>query len=157
MGGEKRDISGALTQRRKTEGNNIQAVIQVLTKPLSLDLPLQIRIGCGNDTHICGFTFCASQRTVLAILQEPQELDLCRRTEGIHLIQEQGAIFCLGYEPLLWTRGVRIGPLGMPKEFIFDEMFRQGSTVDRDKRFAPPQTMIVDGLGDQLLARASLP
>src|SRR5262245_27326329 len=44
----------------------------------------------------------------------------------------------------------------MPKEFIFHEVVRQGTTVDRDKCFALARTAIMDRPCHQLFTRARL-
>src|SRR5262245_26122409 len=44
----------------------------------------------------------------------------------------------------------------MPKEFILKEMVRQCPAVDRNKRFASPRALIMDGPGDKLFPGARL-
>src|ERR687891_560273 len=47
-------------------------------------------------------------------------------------------------------------PLLMAEELAFQELLRQGHTVEGDKGLAPPLTPVVDGPGKELLARAAL-
>src|SRR5262245_16670055 len=102
----------------------MQAVIEILAKPLDLDLLPQISIGGCNDADISGAASGTAHRTIGSVLEEAQEFDLGRRTEGIDLIQEERALLGFSDEPLLCGRGICIRPLRMPKEFIFHEVVR---------------------------------
>jgi hypothetical protein len=44
----------------------------------------------------------------------------------------------------------------MAKELILKKMVWQGAAVDRDKRFAAPRTLLMDGSGDKLFPSARL-
>src|SRR5262245_46857460 len=107
----------------------MEAIIEILAKSLGLDLMPQISIGGCNDADIGGAASGTAHRTIGPVLEEAQEFDLGRRTERIDLIQEERALLGFSDEPFLCGRGIRIRPLRMPKEFIFHEVVRQGTTV----------------------------
>lgn len=53
--------------------------------------------------------------------------------------------------------GARICPLEMSKKLALHECFRQCSAIDLDKGLAFSRTNMVNGLGDQFLARTAVP
>src|SRR5215813_8750375 len=101
MGREPGDIFRALPQRGETKRQHMEAVIEILAKPLGLDLLPQIGIGGRNDADIGGAASGTAHRTIGPVLEEAQKFDLGRRTERINLIQEERALLGFSDEPLL--------------------------------------------------------
>ena len=54
---QQRNIVGTLAQRRKLNGNDIQAVIKILAKLSLGDGFSQVLIGCGEHAHVLFFFF----------------------------------------------------------------------------------------------------
>ena len=153
---QKRNIFEALAKTGKMKRNDMQTVIQVTPELFDLDPLQEVGAGGGNDPHIGRAAFGGAQRPILSILQKAQELHLRRSTQGVDLVQKKGPSFRLGQQPLRWGRSICIGSLGMPEEFVFDEVIRQGTAVDRHKRLCMTGTLIMDGAGDDLLAGTGL-
>src|SRR5262245_12133343 len=101
VGCEPGDIVEALPQWGETERQHMQAVIEILAKPLGLHLLPQIRIGGRNEADISGTASGTAHRTIGPVLEEAQEFDLGRRTERIDLIQEERALLGFSDEPCL--------------------------------------------------------
>jgi len=86
------------------------------------------------------------------LLEHAQELDLGHGREIADLIEKDGA--AVGeLEASFFARDRSgKGPLFVTEEFRFDEIFRDGGAVDADEGLLAAGGIIVDGLGDQLLA-----
>ncbi|GAN31594.1 hypothetical protein BROSI_A0095 [Candidatus Brocadia sinica JPN1] len=94
---------------------------------------------------------------ILLVLQEPKEFDLCGTAKGIYLIEEKGSPLCFRYESFFSSRGIGKGPLCMPEKLIFNEVVRQGSTINRNKRLPMPVAIIVDCPGNKFFPGSRLP
>src|SRR3989442_14467402 len=97
----------------------------------------------------------AADARELALLEDAQELRLERERHVGDLVQEQRAA-CGGLEladaPLDRTRE---GAALVAEELTLEELVRDGRAVDRHEGSAA-RGVVVDGLGDQLLARPGL-
>jgi len=85
-----------------------------------------------------------------------QELDLEIGREVADLVEEDRAAVGPLEAAELPFDGAGEGPLLMTKELAFEQRFRQGRTVDLHERLAGPQTVVVNRVGDQVLAGAGL-
>src|SRR5262249_47738628 len=93
----------------------------------------------------------------LAFLQHPQNFDLQRGTHLTDFVEENGAPVGEFKTPQALGSGTRKGALLMPKELAFEQILRNGATVDRDERFVLAIAAVVERPRDEFLARTALP
>ena len=75
---QQRNVFPPVSQRRNANGNYAETVVKVFTKGIFGDLPVQIAIGCGDESHIADFRLGRTQSHDLARLQHAQQLRLQR-------------------------------------------------------------------------------
>ena len=92
---QERDILGSLPQRWKLERNDVEAVVEVLSKCLLFNALFQITVSGGNDTDVEVSTDGGSNSPNLAILKKLQQLDLGGRRQLLDLVQNGGALIGL--------------------------------------------------------------
>lgn len=71
------DIVGALPEGWQVHRNDIEPIEQIGAEPAPLDLFFQITVGRGQHPCIHGNRFGGTHRNHFALLQRPQQLDLC--------------------------------------------------------------------------------
>ncbi|OPZ81926.1 MAG: hypothetical protein BWY77_00417 [bacterium ADurb.Bin431] len=149
------DVLAALAQGRQGDMVGFQPVIEVLAEALAL---LQIiAVAQGGDRYACvgGSGLVGAEGIVLALLQKPQQLDLGFETEVADLVEEEGSARRLFDQPLAFAVGPGKGPAAVAEEGVGEKMVIHPGDVQGDKiAFAAAQ--IMEGAGDQLLARAGL-
>src|SRR5439155_16680271 len=119
MADQMRDVVAAIAEYRNRKRQYIEAVEQVLPKQLGFDALAQVRIRGGNDADVGENAPGRAQRPIFILLQESQDLDLCRRTQGIDFVQEQAPPFGLRQEALLRSGSIRECPFHMPEQLVF--------------------------------------
>ena len=89
-----------------------------------------------------------------AFLQDPQELDLELGRGAVHLVEKNapGVRSLEPAGPVVDRAGERA--LDVAEELAFEQALGECSAVDADVRAGEPRAEVVDGTGDQLLARA---
>ena len=98
----------------------------------------------------------AAQPLELALLQHAQQLDLRRQVQLADLVEEQRA--ALGQLEAALLRRVGAGERAflVAEQLRLDQILRQRRAADLDERLLRPRRVVVDGVGDQLLAGARL-
>ncbi|MNQ64710.1 hypothetical protein D3C85_791430 [compost metagenome] len=87
---QQRDIFATLTQRRQMNGEDIEAVEQVLAKAPGFNFTTQVQVGRGDHPHVHLDRCRAADPLDLALLQGAQDLALGTEAERGNLVQEQG-------------------------------------------------------------------
>ncbi len=96
-------------------------------------------------------------RRHLALLQHAEQVDLCPGRQLADLVEEERAP-ASHLEPAgLLAVGAAEGPLLVAEQLAVDERLGQGADARGDERPRPAGAGVVQGPGDQLLARAALP
>ena len=98
----------------------------------------------------------AAEALELAELDHPQQLDLEVRREVADLVEEDRAAVGPFEAAELSLDGPGEGPLLVAEQLAFEQRLGQGGAVDLDERLVRPQAVVVDGVGDEVLARAAL-
>src|SRR5438105_2689162 len=156
MLGQARNILPALAQRRERDRNYVEAIEEVLAELALVDHLLEIAVGGSDDPDVDGDRLGGADGTDLAALEGAQELDLEGRRHLADLVEQQRPARGLLEEPLLVRAGAREGALDVPEDLRLEQRFGQRSAVDGDEGPARPVAGMVDGLGDDLLARPRL-
>ncbi|MPM90206.1 hypothetical protein SDC9_137323 [bioreactor metagenome] len=71
------DIFPAFPQRRNTNRQNIEPIVEVFSKGFLRHQLIEVAIGCGNDADIDGDALRPPDTDHFTFLQHPKELDLC--------------------------------------------------------------------------------
>ncbi len=88
---QQRNIVGTLAQRRKLNGNDIQAVIKILAKLSLGDGFSQVLIGCGEHAHVHRQPFLTTDAADLMLLKDAQQARLHVRADTADLIEKAGS------------------------------------------------------------------
>ena len=112
-------------------------------------------MGRGDDAHRDGPHPVVPQASHLAGLEHAQELRLQLQRHLGDLVEEEGASIRASEEPLTILGRSRVGPAAGSEELGLEERLREGRDALGDQ--GPPCAMapVVEGPGDQLLARAA--
>ncbi len=89
-------------------------------------------------------------------LEQAQQLGLKRERKIANLVQKEGAGAGLLDQSGLVPQRAGERPARVPEQLALQEMVRDGPAVHGDKRTRAPPPAVVDGPGDELLARAAL-
>src|ERR1700761_2893111 len=90
---QERNVFPSLAQGRHRDGKDVEAVIQVLAEGARVDGDLQIAVGCGDDSHVCADDLVATNTLKLALLQNPQQSDLCLGRKLPDFVEKECASF----------------------------------------------------------------
>ena len=89
------------------------------------------------------------------VLEHTQELGLQRERHVSDLVQEDRASVRHLQFALLQAIRAGEGAALMSEEFVLEQRFREGDTVDDHQRHGLTRTPLVDGTGEEFLARAA--
>ncbi len=149
---EKGDVLPALAQGRKGDGDDVDAIEEVLAKCSSLDRLAQVAIGCRDDAHFDLRLDIRSNFADQAILKDAQQLDLHRRRCLADLVEEnRAAVGFMKQTAFLADRAGERAAL-VAEELRLEQVLRKRAAVDGDE-LPPPPGVVVNGPRDQLLAR----
>src|SRR5439155_1077824 len=116
---------------------------------------VEVLVGGGDDAHVGPDRIAAADARELALLEHAQELRLERERHVGDLVQEERAArgdLELADAPL---DRAREGAALVAEELALEELVGDGRAVERHEG-AAARGVVVDGLGDQLFARAGL-
>src|SRR5580698_3205760 len=152
---EHQEIVPALAQRGEMDGEDGQPVVQVRAELLLYDSRLEIPVTGGDDAHIGVDGLAAPYAFEGLRLQQTQYLRLQRDGHVSDLVQQDRPSVTL-LETADAT-AVRAGEsaLLMPEELAFEEVVWNRRAVQRKERCFRASTVLVDGAGDELFARAA--
>ena len=123
-----------MTERRKGDGEHIQAVIEIHSEQLLGDQPGEILIGCRHHAHIDVTGIRAAQPFKLLLLQDAQQFRLQFERNVADFIQEQRAAVRRLETAQLLRHGAREGALFMTEELTFQESQRNRRAVQLYER-----------------------
>jgi hypothetical protein len=89
-------------------------------------------------------------------LDHPQQLDLQLQRHGFDFIEKHGAAVGMFQLADALAAGARERALLVAEQFGFDDFRRQGPAIERHEWCSPARPLVVQGAGDNLLARPSL-
>src|ERR1051326_6120480 len=154
--GEERDILEALAQRRHLDGEDVEAVVEVLAHLPVLNGLLRIAVRRGDDARIDVDLLVAADAPELALLEHAQELDLQLDRHLRDLVEEHRPALGQLEVALAALDGVRERALLMAEDLRLDQRRRDRAAVEGDERFVAPARKRVDRVRHDLLARARL-
>src|ERR1051325_10468770 len=150
------DVLAPRSQRREPEGGYIEAVEKVEAELVFLGHRIEIAMGRGHDSHVDLDGFDAAEPLELPVLEQSEQLRLEGGAELADFVQEECALVGELDAARLSRDRARKSALLVPKELALEEVLLQGGAIDLDERVSRPWRCLVDGPGDELLARAAL-
>jgi len=154
MDQQARDVLLALAKRRRLQGEDVQAVIEVRPKRTLLGQGGQILVGGGQDAHVHLPGLVAAEALEFPVLEHAQQLGLEPQRQLTDLVQKDGALAGLFETAGLGLVGAGEGTLLIAEQLRFQEIFRNGGAVDLDEGVVLAVGQVVDDAADQCLARA---
>src|SRR5205823_3027612 len=153
---EEGDVLEALAQRRHLDGEDIEAVVEVLAHPPVADGLLRIAVRRGDDARVDVDLLVAADAPELPLLEHAQELDLQLDRHLRDLVEKDRAALGHLEVALALPDGVGERALFVTEDLRLDEERRNGAAVECDEWLAAPARERVDRIRHDLLARARL-
>ena len=154
--GEAGNICGALAQGGHGQGDDVEAVEEVLAEFALGDGGLEVVIGGGDDADIGLAGAGLADALVLALLEEAEEAGLDFEGEIADLIEEEGAAIRGGdFAPGIGERAGE-GALDVAEEFALEKLAGKAGATDGDEGVAAAGALLMDGAGHDALAGAAL-
>src|SRR6476660_7135746 len=98
---QQRDIFLALTQRWKVDGDDVQAIKEVLAKlPFPHQLP-EVDVGGGDNSHVYLHLMNAAEMHEFSVLEDAQDFRLSFQSHGADFIEKERAPICNFKQALL--------------------------------------------------------
>src|ERR1043166_3406757 len=153
---EKRDVLRTLAERRDADLDDIQSMEEVLAELAGLDEIPKILFGRDDDADVDLDRLRGADPLELPLLQDAEQLHLRHRLEVVDVVDENrprmGALESAG---LVGPR-VGEGAFDMSEELVLDKALREDAAGHLDERFFLSRRVVVDRLGDELLAGPAL-
>ena len=89
--GQRRDVLGAVAERRDDDPGDVEAVEQVLAEPAGGDLLRQVAVGGRDDAGVGAEGLGPADALELALLEDAEDLGLGRQRQLADLVEEDGA------------------------------------------------------------------
>jgi len=153
VGGQLRDVVDTLAQRWDLDGDGAEPVVEIGPEPFGFAVR---HVRGGDDADVGLADVWRSEVAVLALLQEPEQLDLHQRREAVDLIEEDGPTVRLLEHAALGLTGVGEGARDVPEQLVVCDVGGQGAAVDRDEGAMRALSEVVQGAGAELLTGARL-
>src|SRR5215471_51277 len=153
---EDRDVLSPLAQRWQRNGQHVDPVVEILAERLVPHRLRGIAVGRRDDPHVDLDLRLAADPADHAILQDAEILHLERGTHLRDLIEEDGAAVGQLEEARLALVRAREGALLVTEELALHQRLGNGRAVDGDERSLAAHRHLMNGPGDQLLARSRL-
>ena len=154
MIGEDFDIPRALAERGDLDGENIEAVVEILAKFAFLNRFEQVAVRGGKDADIDFDGFISPDAFEFPLLEDAEELGLEGEGDLTDLVeQNRAAIRQLEAAiPLVGRAGE--GAFFVAEEFAFDERLGNGGAIDLDERLVGTLAVEENLVGHKLFARS---
>jgi len=114
-----------LPKRRKIDGDNGKAIIEVVTESACRHLRAQVLVGRSHDANVDLHTHFRSETLHHTVLKNPQELYLHCRADIADLVEEEGPAVCQFESALLVSDSPGKRPLFMSEELALQKGIRQ--------------------------------
>ncbi len=154
--GQGQHVFRTLTHGGQVEGDDVEAVEQVLAELALAHHLLEVEIGRGEDAHIGAAGHRVADALVLLVLDEAQQLGLQRQREVADLVEEQRAAIGLidPAQGAFGGSGERAAVVA--EQLAFHQVRRQRGAVDGDEGLLRAPAPGVDGTRQLALAGAGL-
>ncbi len=148
------DILLTFPQGRQVQGNDVEAIEEILTELALPDSLFQINIGSRNNPHIQSGRAIGTDPLYFLLLQYPQKLALQMGRHGADFIKENRTVVSRFEFAGLVTDRAGESALDMAEQLTLQQGFRYRSAVDRHKRPAAALSVMMQRPGHQFLSGA---
>ncbi len=149
------NIVHTFAQGRQRNCDYTEAIIQVFTELFIAHSLTHIPVGRGNDSDVHGRFFGFADGSNPSLLDGSEQLSLAAIRHFENVIEENRAAICRTEQ----TGRVAESPCEraflVAEQLAFDQVTWHCSTIYRNKRFAGPRSVVVNGLGYQLFSSAT--
>ena len=143
-------------QGRQRDRHHMQAVEQVLAEAPRRNLGRGIAVGCADDAHVDRRRRVRADPLHRACLQEAKHFCLQRQVHLANFVEKERASVRLYSRTLARRRSAGEGPFLVAEDLAFQQIARDGGTVDGNERPVAPLAELVKRLGAQFLSGATL-
>src|SRR5690554_4449062 len=135
---EQRDVLGALSQRRKLDVDDVQAVVEIFAQPSFADLLLEVSIGRGDEADVHADGFDAADALKFLLLKRAEKLHLHARWDLRDLIEKKRALVRELKTARLARHGAGERPALVSEELRLEQLGGDRCAVYPDEWFALP-------------------
>ncbi len=151
---QKGDIVLSFRQAGHLQGDDVQAVIEVLAESTPFHLVFEVLIGGRQDADVHRNFPGAAHAKKGFVLEDPQEFGLHGKRHLGYFIQKNRALRCHFQQAFFNAPGPGEGLLFMAEQFMGQQFLGERTAVNGQKPLLGAAAQVVDGLGYQLLAGA---
>ena len=152
--GQARNVLAALRQPGQMNANHVEPVEQILTEAPFRHQLFQVLVRRGNDPHIHLDRHVPADPVEFAIRQHAQQARLGIGGHVADLVQEQRAAIGLLETPATLGGSAGERALFVAEQLGFHQILGDRGHVERDERVPATRAVLVQRLGDALLAGA---
>ena len=153
MADQCRNILGAVGKAGDLQHNHAEPEEQVFAEFAIGDRSAEILVGGRNDADVDGFHLAAADADDRPVFEHAEQFDLHVETHVADFVEEERP--ALGRFKMADAAGMGAGKaaLFMPEKFGFDQFAGDRAAVDRGESLAGADAFVVNGAGDEFLAR----
>ena len=152
--GEREDVLSPLSKRRESKRHHRKPVVELLAKPSPARPQILARGGDDPDVHRLGAG--TAQPSDRPVLEDREQLGLEALGQQADLVEEECPSVGGLEQARLGMAGVGEGSLLEAEQFRFEQSLGNRGAVHSDERPGRPGPRVVDGPGEQALARPRL-
>src|SRR5512133_35457 len=141
---QQRDIIRPLTQCGCSKWHHVKTVVEIFPKTALSNFFVEVFVSRSNNSYIHGDQTGSPYPFKTALLQDTQHLGLSFERHITNFIKKQSATVGKVKFPLFLGQCSGKSTLLVAKEFTLNQLFRDGCTIDCDKRFIVTLTIIMD-------------
>jgi hypothetical protein len=128
---QNRDILFALSQRRESDRDHVQTIIEIFTKGVVLDCPFEVAIRSGNNPHVHGDGFGPPTRSNSRSCRNRKSLVLQLRRDIADLIQKHSAAVGQFHFSLFELMRPSESAFLMPEQIALQKLFGKPDSAPR--------------------------
>ena len=132
--GQKRNVFRALAQRRQSQREDVQSVIEVAAEPSGAHVFHQVAIGGGDDPDVNVNRIAAAEPLEFALLQYAQQHHLQLRRQLSDLVQKERAAVGLLESSFAARHGAGESAALVTEQFRSQQGVRNSGAVEFDQR-----------------------
>src|SRR5262245_60001576 len=155
VAGNHRNITAALAQRRKVQPQHVEPEKEIRPELSVLYQAFKILIAGGYDPRPGWDETFRPDRPVSVLLQQAQQLRLCRDRQRSDFIEKQGPVAGERHQPLLVAMRVRERATRMAEHFALEQVLWQRRAVHGDKWEVAATAEVVNCTRQKFLAGPS--
>lgn len=157
IAGQRKDVAGPIPQGVHPDPGDRQSVEEILAKVAGGHGFLELHVGGGNQSDVDRYRMARAEAHHLALLQDPQQLDLRPQRKIADLVEKQRAAV-RGLEPPCRAGDrARKSAFFVAEQIALDQGLREGPAVDRHKWLPGTVGELVDVPRHDLLAGSGFP